>query len=457
MTMTTTSRLIGAAWRMSLLSLIALCAFALAAHGQSFSSGSDGSDGAFDLTGTASGSTVTFVPANFPGDQHNLNKFNFTSVVVPAGVTVRLSAKNINGPVYWLVSGDVDVEGTIDLSGQAGLPASQILDGRRRQLDAGVGGYSGGTGGNANAPLSPSQPVAQNGDGPGGGAAGSVCNPTSSGTYPPSGGTFSGDSFLVPLIGGSGGGGGLFFGNPSPYGASGGAGGGALFIASSTTITVNGTINANGGIGGNGGTTPTTTNSGCLGSYYAEGWGGGGSGGGIRLVANTIAGSGTVTALGGSTATVIFPLNPQVFPQTNGGNGVVRIEAFTDSFTGTISGVQSTGTPNSAFLLLPSTPPPSVNVVSVNSAPIPASPTASLTTPDATINTSSPVTITVQASYIPVGTVLTLQVFSDNNTDQTVQTTALAGTLQSSTATATVTFPSGYALNYVKATWSMTN
>jgi hypothetical protein len=63
----------------------------------------------------------------------------------------------------------------------------------------------------------------------------------------------------------------------------------------------------------------------------------------------------------------------------------------------------------------------------------------------------------VQASYIPVGTVITLHVFSDDNADQTVQTTALVGTLQSSTATATVTFPSGYSLNYVKATWTATN
>ena len=70
-----------------------------------------------------------------------------------------------------------------------------------------------------------------------------------------------------------------------------------------------------------------------------------------------------------------------------------------------------------------------------------------------TIDTSSSVTLTVHASNIPVGTVITLHVFSDNDTDQTVQTTQLAGTLQSSTATANVTFPSGYSLNYVKATW----
>jgi len=64
------------------------------------------------------------------------------------------------------------------------------------------------------------------------------------------------------------------------------------------------------------------------------------------------------------------------------------------------------------------------------------------------------VQLTIQASFIPPGTVITLHVFSDNDTDQTVQTTPLLGTLQSSTATANVTFPSGFSLNFVKATWT---
>lgn len=125
---------------------------------------------------------------------------------------------------------------------------------------------------------------------------------------------------------------------------------------------------------------------------------------------------------------------------------------FTDSFTGSVGGTQSMGSPFATFV--PTTPPGSVTVVSVDTVTLSQPPTGSLTTPDATINTTTSSTITIQASYIPVGTVVTLHVFSDNNTDQMKQTTPLAGSLQSSTATATVTFPSGYSLNYVKATWT---
>jgi hypothetical protein len=418
-------------------SLIAVCLYALGASAQSFSSGSDGSDGPLDATSlgvTPTNMNIVFNPTSFPGDQHNLNIFNFTTIDIPAGVTLRFSSTKINGPVYFLASGAADVEGTIDLSGQAGVAASPILDGRRRAVDAGAGGYDGGVGGKSDgSTTSTNEPLAQPGDGPGGGKAG-----TYSGPQVGTGGSFSGNSFLVPLVGGSGGGGGLFQGalGPTIYGASGGAGGGALLVASSGTITVNGTINANGGPGGAGGT------SGCC--YYAFGYGGGGSGGGIRLAANTVTGSGTITNVGGNTPS-----------GTNGGNGVVRIEAFTDTFTGTVTGTETMAEPVATYV--PTTAPPTVSVVNVNSTNLPASPTGSLATPDATIDTASAVTITVQTSNIPVGTVLTLHVFSDNNTDQAVKTTPLAGTLASATATASVTFPSGYALNYVKATWTPSN
>jgi len=86
------------------------------------------------------------------------------------------------------------------------------------------------------------------------------------------------------------------------------------------------------------------------------------------------------------------------------------------AFTGTITGNQSNSVPFMTWV--PSTPPPSVSVVSVASVNVPTTPTASLAAPDASINSSSPVTITLQAAYIPVGTVLTLHVFSDNKTDQ---------------------------------------
>jgi hypothetical protein len=102
----------------------------------------------------------------------------------------------------------------------------------------------------------------------------------------------------------------------------------------------------------------------------------------------------------------------------------------------------------------PTIHPPSLTVSAVNGQTLAQPPTGSPLTPDVSINTTSLVTLTIQAQFIPVGTVITLHVFSDNNTDQAVQTTPLQGTFDSSTATANVTFPSGFSLNFVKATWT---
>ncbi len=375
--------------------------FTAAASAQAFSSGSNGSDGAFDLTGTASGTTVTFMPSNFPGNQHSLGIYNFTYITIPSGVTVRLSALNMNGPVYWLASGNVSIVGTIDLYGRAGNGCSLNIGSRVRQTDAGAGGFPGGTGANGISGSSGSP-----GDGPGGGNGSTAYG---------SGGSNTGTSTLIPLIGGSGGGGSGPNGNPLQYGSGGGSGGGAILIASSTSITLTspGVIGVAGGAGG----------SGC----YS---GGNGAGGSVRLVSNTIAGNGAV----------------------NAGTGIVRLEATSIS-TLSVTGTASAGTPGN--LVLPTQAQPTISVTSVNSVALPSPPTASTTVPDASINSTTAVTITVQASNIPVGTVVTLHLYSNNSAaDQTITTTPLAGTLASSTATATATFPTGISMNYVKATWT---
>src|SRR5579864_940708 len=106
--------------RMGPLCLVMLFGVATAVKGQNFSSGSDQSDGAFDLTGTSSGTIVKFLPGNFSGDKHALNIFNFTDITIPSGVTVKIQGDTVTAPVIWLASGNVDIEGTIDLSGAAG-------------------------------------------------------------------------------------------------------------------------------------------------------------------------------------------------------------------------------------------------------------------------------------------------------------------------------------------------
>jgi hypothetical protein len=425
--------------RIKLLGLIALLFAPLAlissatAHAQVFISGSTGADGALDFSNLPAGSVLVFDPKKFnpPLNPASDNIFNFTTINIPAGITVKLSGRVLSGPVFWLASGDVVINGKLDLNGEDGTAPTPTLAGRTRALP-GAGGFSGGVGGKTDG--SASAPVPQPGDGPGGGKASASAAGCQLGNQNGAGGTFTGNSFLVPLVGGSGGGGGVFGANPGtlgqvPYASGGGAGGGAILIASSTSITVNGPINANGGNGGN-------SQSSC-----GNGEGGGGSGGAIRLVAPVINGSGSLNVQAGS----------GVFGNS-GSMGGIRIEVFSDNFRGGINGPFNVGEPFAVFL--PTTPPPSISIISVNGIALPQPPTGNVVTPDSTIDTLSPVQITVQASFIPPGTVITLHVFSDNNTDQTVQTTPLLGTLQSSTATANVTFPSGFSLNFVKATWT---
>src|SRR5262249_13365074 len=151
-------------------------------------------------------------------------------------------------------------------------------------------------------------------------------------------------------------------------------------------------------------------------------------GGAIRMAAPTISGTGSLSALGGC-------VSCNSSARIQAGNGVIRLEAFTDTFCGSFNGTpESMGSPFSTFI--PANGPPSVKIVSVNGVTVPQPPTGNLATPDVTINTPSPVSVTIQATSIPPGTVLTLRVLSDNNMDQTVQTTPLLGTLQASTATA---------------------
>jgi hypothetical protein len=61
--------------------------------------------------------------------------------------------------------------------------------------------------------------------------------------------------------------------------------------------------------------------------------------------------------------------------------------------------------------------------------------------------------VSIAASNIPVGTVVNLIVSSETNTDQTVQTTPLTGTVARSTATANIVWPLGGSYVFIPATW----
>ena len=160
--------------RICLLPLLVLLFVALLtavpAQAQTFTSGSTGSDGPLDFSSLPTGSVVVFDPKKFtpPLNPAGDNIFNFTTINIPAGITVKLSGRVLNGPVFWLASGDVTINGTVDLNGENGAPPSPSLSGRIRAMP-GAGGFSGGVGGKEDISSSTPQPKAQPGDGPTGG------------------------------------------------------------------------------------------------------------------------------------------------------------------------------------------------------------------------------------------------------------------------------------------------
>jgi hypothetical protein len=413
--------------------VVMLCGLAIASavliasittEAQSFSSTSDGSDGA--LTVAANSGTIIFDSKDSARwgkvlDPDGDGVYNFTTITINGGSTLRLQGDKVNKPVYWLASGDVSIAGVIDLSGANGPGPTTDLSVRRQVAIPGPGGYAGGAGGIVNTSIGPTS-----GEGPGGGSGGAPC--LSGSLICGKGGIFTGNRYLIPLIGGSGGEGALWSGN---YWG-GGAGGGAILIASSTSITVSGTIAT---FGGN-----------SVGNVE-----GGGSGGAIRLVAPTLAGTGQLDVRGGSgngNASASF-----------GSPGWVRLEGFvgSNSFNFNAGGMFVTrGSPVDPSSLRPAS---SIRVTAIDGISVAANPSGSFVLPDVTISKTTPVSVDIQASGIPPGTVVTLQVYPQSPVDPstvnlpTAQAT-LAGTVQSSTATATFTFPYGFSRGYVRASWT---
>lgn len=390
-----------------------------------FVSGSTGADGAF----APAADTTLQLPAN--------GIFNFTTVNIPTGVTVKFQRNIANTPVYILATGDVTIAGTIDVSGEKGGDGNTgniapVLGGK-----GGPGGFDGGYGGEP-ASTGVSAKAPGTGLGPGGsiggdGTAGGQCYLLlgQSGSYGSLGITFCsgygvggtyGTSALVPLIGGSGGGGGIYGNSSMQYGGGGGGGGGAILIASSTKVNITGTINANGGKGGYGEYTFS----------YVRNIGGCGSGGAIKLIANQIAISGLLAANGGRYGY----LYGGDYQYSTGGAGRIRIETNNLSLTGNVSPSPSVTTPG--YVFYPQAPTLLITKIAGNT--VPASASGSYATPDITLSstTTNPISIDISASKIPVGTSVKITAVPQNGSS-TSTTAALTGTDASSTATASLT------------------
>jgi hypothetical protein len=374
-------------------SILLMGSLALPASAQFFTSGSTGANGPFPPNGGVLPSGTNGIVLNLEtGDvAYYLNStvigtasvgpptagvFNFTTFTVP--VSVFLATDSRNRPAQFLTTGDVAINANLFLYGAAGAGPSSINGGAGGA--GGPGGYNGGTGGSAGE----SPTLGTPGAGPSGGGVGQ------SGTLTTS------NQQLQPLFGGSGGGG----GNPTTVGGyGGGGGGGALLIASSGSITINSVINADGGA--------------------ASGGAGVGSGGAVRLIANTISGPGQIYVRDGS-------------GQATKG-GYVRTEANTNTFSsGAVIGASGI-----TFTSVPSPPFPTglgtITIQSIGGVAVPANSGGGLPSKvDITFPTpqTAPVTVVVATTNIPLNTLFTLTLATT--------TAAQGGTGQAITATGTI-------------------
>ncbi|MCK4659755.1 MAG: hypothetical protein KAV82_09570 [Phycisphaerae bacterium] len=440
--------------------------FAVAGPGLAdFDSGSDGKDQVFNPSNNV---TIDLAEANnVPSDDPSYVPgkgyydpdlwavvFNWESVNIGSGITVSFSNHRSGCPVIWLSQGDVSIHGTIKLDGSGGASGNYTS-----HATPGPGGFFGGKSGYAvwwpSGGFGPGGPTLDP-DWDGGGSGGSYASLGGAGSA--SSGVFRrtyGNKFMLPLIGGSGGAGGWHA--STTVGGCGGAGGGAILIASSSNIHLYGVVQAYGGAGGA-----------AVYGYrlYADG-GGGGAGGAIRLMCNSIYGTGNLHATGGGGGAGSHTYG---VPGASGGNGRTRIEA-------THIELSNTGSPAwtstyEAGLLYPPTNYPKFRItrftgIDAYGDPIDVAvtddPHYSPTTIEHTLHRLvNPVTVHIEANNIPIGTnglgpaveVYIVPRGPNGGNSFWEGSSRLSGTFETSTATAEVTLPVGYSELQLFANWS---
>jgi hypothetical protein len=258
-----------------------------------FSSGSTGTDGALVVTND--------LTLNLPTN----GIFNFTTITISNGATLRFNRNLLNTPAYLLATGDVLIAGSVNVSGGNRNGAAPGL--------GGPGGFDGGFGGFQGFP-------AGDGQGPGGGKNANDMFGAAHAFTANANTNIYGNTLLSPLVGGSGG----AAVDPAGERRGGGGGGGAILIASSTKITVNGMIRSSGGNGA-----------------------GGGSGGAVRVVAPVIDGAGQLLVPQG---------NSDWTGAWGGGEGRTRIDTI-DSFAHRNLTLGGKGTRGSQMFVFPAGDP----------------------------------------------------------------------------------------------------
>ena len=298
--------------------------------------GADGSDGVLHITSNTVIDLSLAVTDSWDADNsanagqgvYDSEKwaivFKYSNVTIDQNCTLTFSNHPANPPVVWLVSSNVVISGTIDISGKTGHPSS----GAAYFSIPGPGGFGGGAA------------FAQNGNpagfgfGAGGVKFGTRTTQTSYAEYGSE--TYDylayGNPEVIPLIGGSGG------RSYSSYG--GGAGGGGLLIAAQNEIIVN----SSGGIWSKGG-------------YISSDRSRNGSGGAIRLICQSFSNRGVITV--------------KWDYRSHHPSGRIRIDANVQPVTsGTLYGKFSTSVVGSTALLWPVADAPSIAIVEVDGEPV---------------------------------------------------------------------------------------
>jgi len=242
-------------------------------------------------------------------DYNGIAVFDFTTITVNSG---QAFVGRGMLPLALLSRSDINVNGTIDVSGFSGINGFNSVPG-------GPGGFGSGSGPGAGADGSATITGAYfktaGGGGFGGGNGGAIFSSPRGAVIVASGGGSGGGGYgnlAISLQGGSGGGN-LYARAP----ATGGGGGGAIEVGAVGGITVSGSILADGGSG----------------AYDGSG---GGSGGGIFLHGDSVALLGVLSAQGGS---------GYYFPQGGGGGGggQVFIQTEPGGFIGNVGGINVSG------------------------------------------------------------------------------------------------------------------
>ena len=316
--------------------------------------------------------------------------FKYSSVVIASNVTVTFRNHESHAPVVWLVNGDVVINGAVSLDGASPITTDP---GYRSPTEPGPGGFRGGAYG----------PEGMGwGMGPGGGHHGDPRLYNCGGT----GGAYLssyGSPQIVPLIGGSG--------APALSG-NGGAAGGAILIAASKLVVINGQISANGSW------TP--------GGYCIPGYNVHASSGAVRIIADSILGTGSISAVY---------------------DGRTRMEANSLSADLQLTPITVAVPPGATPIIWPHESAADVRILSVDSQRAPPDPRAGLSTAtDINISLSSSAEILLETKRFPTNGIVAVRISPKYSAGNVINASFISGDFSRATWRATATFLNGFAV-----------